>query len=170
MYRSSGEMAETRKLKSLMTKTWFKSKRGGQNQTVKKDIPHYLKDQEIRTRKREGNTKKADLPPQEIEETEYSIEGGGVQETSREVKEVETIIFIPSTPDSILKTSLQNQDNQIAQATNTPQVRFVERAGTTIMEELGRTNLWPPNGSAQGKTAFRARAGLSWPRKKRKKH
>ena len=60
----------------------------------------------------------------------------------KEVKEIETIIFIPATPDSILKTSLQNQDNQLAQATNTPQVRFVERAGTTLMEELGRNNPW----------------------------
>ena len=71
LYRSSCEMPETRKLKSLMNKTWFKSKRGGQNQTPKKDLPHYLKDQETRTRKREGNAKKAELPPQEMEETEY---------------------------------------------------------------------------------------------------
>ena len=83
LYRSSGEMAETRKLKSLMNKTWFKSKRGGQNQTPKKDLPHYLKDQETQTRTQEGNTKKAELPPQEMEETEYSIEGGGVRKTQR---------------------------------------------------------------------------------------
>ena len=92
---------------------FFKSKRGGQNQTPKKDIPHYLKDQEIRTRKREGNTKKAELPPQEIEETEYSIEGGGFQESRKkvkEVKEVETIIFILN---ATIKY-LDRNDNKIA--------------------------------------------------------
>ena len=122
----------------------------------------------------------------------------------KEVKEIETIIFIPTTPDSTLKTSLQNQDNQLAQATNTPQVRFVERAGTTIMEELGRNNPWatdwfcprkdclPCQGMAflakeeeeealrlvatvKGKEGQRgvqeiARAGLSWQRKKKKRH
>ena len=63
LYRSSNEMAETRKLKSLLNKTWFRSKRGGHNQTPKKDVPHYLKDQETPTRKREGNARKEGQPP-----------------------------------------------------------------------------------------------------------
>ena len=30
----------------------------------------------------------------------------------------------------------------MAQATNSPQVRFVERTGTTLIEDLGRSNPW----------------------------
>ena len=41
--------------------------------------------------------------------------------------------FIVTLVTIINNISLQNQDNQLAQATNTPQVRFVERAGTTLM-------------------------------------
>ena len=52
------------------------------------------------------------------------------------------MIFVPATHGSQLKTLLQNQDNLITQAMNYPQVRFVERAGMTVMEELGRNNLW----------------------------
>ena len=52
------------------------------------------------------------------------------------------MIFIPATPGSGLKERLQKQDNIICQASNCPQVRFVERAGTTLMEELGNNNPW----------------------------
>ena len=69
-------------------------------------------------------------------------EGQESQEPSRMVKEVETVIFLPATPNSELKSLLQNQDNILAQATNSPQIRFVERAGTTLMEDLGRNNPW----------------------------
>ena len=55
---------------------------------------------------------------------------------------METVIFVPATHGSQLKTLLQNQDNLITQAMNYLQVRFVERAGMTVMEELGRNNLW----------------------------
>ena len=41
-----------------------------------------------------------------------------------------------------MKGRLQRQDNTICQASNFPQVRFVERAGTTLMEELGNNNPW----------------------------
>ena len=41
VYRSSDEMAETRKLKALNNLTWFKGKRGGRNVTPLKDLPFY---------------------------------------------------------------------------------------------------------------------------------
>ena len=53
---------------------------------------------------------------------------------------METVIFVPATPDSQLKTILQNQDNNICKAMTSPQVRFIERAGTTVIEDLGRNN------------------------------
>ena len=59
-----------------------------------------------------------------------------------QVKETETVVFLPATPGSLLKSTLQEHDNNICLATNCPQVRFIERAGVTIMEELGRNNPW----------------------------
>ena len=58
------------------------------------------------------------------------------------VKEVETVIFVPSTPGSKLKEILQAQDNMITQAMGSPKVRCSERAGVTVMEELGSNNPW----------------------------
>ena len=65
-----------------------------------------------------------------------------VKETGKPVRQTETVVFIPSTPGSKLKNLLQSQDNLITSSMNTPQVRFVERSGTTVMEDLGRTNPW----------------------------
>ena len=59
-----------------------------------------------------------------------------------QVKQIETVVFIPATPASGLKNILQKQDDTICLATNCPQVRFVERACVTVMEELGRSNPW----------------------------
>ena len=61
------------------------------------------------------------------------------------------MIFVPATPGSQLKTLLQNQDNLITQAMNYLQVRFVERAGMTVMEELGRNNPWASEWYCPGK-------------------
>ena len=41
IYRSAEDMAESRRLKSLLGQTWFKSKRGGLSATAVKDLPHY---------------------------------------------------------------------------------------------------------------------------------
>ena len=49
---------------------------------------------------------------------------------------IKTVMFVPATPDSRLKTILQNQDNILCKSMNCPQVRFIERAGTTIVEDL----------------------------------
>ena len=51
LYRSAEEMAEGRRLKTLLNKTWFKSKRGGQSLTPKKDLPYYLQKVELEARK-----------------------------------------------------------------------------------------------------------------------
>ena len=84
---------------------------------------------------------------QEMEERETENDKGDgrsarSQETSRMVKETETVIFIPSTPGSQLKNILQKQDSIITTAMGSPRARFVERAGVTIMEELGSNNPW----------------------------
>ena len=41
-----------------------------------------------------------------------------------------------------MKEALQKADDQMTKILDTPAVKFVERGGTTIMEDLGRTNPW----------------------------
>ena len=65
-----------------------------------------------------------------------------VKETGKPVRQTETVVFILSTPGSRLKEILQSQDNLITSSMSTPQVRFVERSGTTLMEDLGKNNPW----------------------------
>ena len=55
---------------------------------------------------------------------------------------MEIVVFIPATPGSRLKISSKKQDNMVTQVMTSPQVRFVERAGTTMIEDLGRNSPW----------------------------
>ena len=55
MYRSAEDMAETRKLKSLMNRSWFRSKRGGQALTPRKDLPYLTQKEEWDRRKKTGS-------------------------------------------------------------------------------------------------------------------
>ena len=43
---------------------------------------------------------------------------------------------------------LEEADNLMTGITNTPMVRFVERGGVTLIEELGRANPRPPLNAA----------------------
>ena len=56
------------------------------------------------------------------------------------VKVVETVVFIPATPESKLRKTLQELDRNICRITNSPKVWFVDRGGPTVMETMGRTN------------------------------
>ena len=58
----------------------------------------------------------------------------------KQVKQIETVVFIPATPDSILRKSLQQQDNLITQAMDSPMVRFVERSGVKLVDDVGNTS------------------------------
>ena len=51
LYRSAEEMAEGRRLKTLLNRTWFKSRRGGQSLTPKKDLPYNVQKVELETRR-----------------------------------------------------------------------------------------------------------------------
>ena len=117
-------MAESRRLKSLLGQVWFKSKRGGQSVTPLKDLPHY-QHQEKESRKEGRKPIATDVRGARKGSPAPSRKQGREQEDTK-VKEVETVVFVPATPDSALKTILQNQDNNICIAMNSPQVRFIE--------------------------------------------
>ena len=77
-----------------------------------------------------------------LEEKATDKKAGEDRHKKTKVKEIEIVVIVPATPGSILIGRLQKQDNLVCQASNCLQVRFVERAGTTVMEELGRNNPW----------------------------
>ena len=52
------------------------------------------------------------------------------------------MVLIPSTENSVLRERLQRADDQVVKLLNTPLVEFIERGGTMIEEDLGRTTPW----------------------------
>ena len=57
-------------------------------------------------------------------------------------KEVESVVFIPHTPRSVLKNLLQKQDDTFCSSLKIPGVHFVERGGDRISQTIGQSNPW----------------------------
>ena len=64
----------------------------------------------------------------------------GDEKYSAGVKLVETVVFVPTTPNSGLRKMLQKVNDQLCLSVNSPSVRFVERGGPTLMDTVGRNN------------------------------
>ena len=116
LYRSSKEMQRDRTFKGLETKTWFRPRRGGKKVRERRDLPWRMD----RWRGRKVKVRK-----------------GGEQSTV-----VEAVCFVPFTPGSRLKTDLQTADDILSQTMDAPRVRFVERGGQSVIEEVGSNNPW----------------------------
>ena len=75
--------------------------------------------------------------------TDPQEEVTGEKEVPQKVKIVETPIFVPYTPDSQLRKTLQDKDDTIGEVTGSLAVRFIERCGgETIISLLGSSNPW----------------------------
>ena len=76
-----------------------------------KDLPWYIQEKEemIKTEEREFY----------LREPDQHLTAGQEQP---KIKVVETIVFIPATPDSKLKKELQELDNEMCKITNSPVV------------------------------------------------
>ena len=132
-------MKASRKTKKFNTQSWFKTSRGGKDLTPKKDRPFEVQEGE-RNRRKEGRAGSCRIQLEvkgSNAEKEMKTEGREVQ-----IKEVEAVLFIPATPDSILRKLIQKAEDQTAKLMNSPTVRVVERAGTKIIEEVGDNNPW----------------------------
>ena len=55
---------------------------------------------------------------------------------------MEGVFFVPHTAGSKLKKALQSQNEHLAQSLKVPSLRFVERSGTTIIEDVGQSDPW----------------------------
>ena len=55
---------------------------------------------------------------------------------------VEAICFVPNTPNSKLKTALQEVDDGLSASLGRPKIKFVERGGATTVEDTRRPIPW----------------------------
>ena len=85
---------------------------------------------------REGvvRNKEDEIEREEIETKNEKADDG--------VKEIEGVIFVPFTPGSKLRESLQRQDEMLAEALNVPSMRFIEKAGTIVIQDVGQSDPW----------------------------
>ena len=58
------------------------------------------------------------------------------------VKEIECVVFVPATPGSRLRDTIQKLDDQLSETMDAPALRFVEKGGSTIQERLGQSDPW----------------------------
>ena len=73
--------------------------------------------------------------------------GGKFQGRGKEEKtDIETIMFVPHTPDSALAKMLQEEDDNFRRGTKIKRIKMVERGGTTIKDMLSCSNPWAKEG------------------------
>ena len=136
-------MKEGRILKGLDKTQWFRPKRGGKDKREAKEVPDIIKEETSRwAGKRRKKSKE-----EGTEEPETRQEGNDRQPQEGECRRqgtvvVETVIFVPYTPQSILKKKLQEADDCLTSSLGRPRARFVENAGGTIVTQVGRPNPW----------------------------
>lgn len=139
LQRSASGMSKERTLKAFLTKNWYKSRRGGKNAMAAKDDPQIQREADARVRKEaKEKTQKKVREGQSMGSTEGGEKEGG----NINIKEVETVVFIPVTPDSALRNLLQEKDEVSCKTANSPVIRFVERGGPTVLDVVGRKNPW----------------------------
>ena len=132
MYRSSQEMAKRRKFKAMEMVTWFRPKRGGKDAREQKDTPSPLRQPQEQRPERETK----------VEHTSGNVPGKDSGNHPGKTILVETVVFVPYTPDSGLKKLLQKADDDLSATLNRPRIRFVERGGTEVTRDVGKPNPW----------------------------
>ena len=149
--------------------TWFdagKRKRGGAERRAAKSNPYHLK--LTRSDMKAYNTAKQKVttpepitanwsPPPTVQEQGPQQQSSIQSETADDRNYLppqpsptstgtelvtETVIYVPHTPRSRLKNALQRADNAFALMHGRPQLRFAERAGTTVTQDCSRSDPW----------------------------
>ena len=142
MYRSREEMAARRKFKALEKTTWFRARRGGKEATEQKDVPSaFRRKHKTSTDRQEGAQEGKEGAPDEEAKVQVQVDSGpGNRKPKSTTTAVETVAFIPYTPDSALKLLLQKADDELSATLRKPRIRFVERGGNQIVRDVGRPN------------------------------
>ena len=131
VYRTRQQMDKKRELKTLMNKPWFRRVRGGSQAKLVKEGQT----------KEEARIKVGKYGKEERCETSGK-NGDGERQVQGKVREVECVVFVPATPGSKLRDTLQKNDDNLSKALDAPSLRFVEKGGTTIQEKFGQSDPW----------------------------
>ena len=91
---------------------------------------------------REGKKVKEADGEQKKERQEEREGKEGEKERGNITTIVETEVFIPFTPNSTLKSRLQEADDILSATLRRPRVKFVENAGVSTVTDIGRPNPW----------------------------
>ena len=160
LYRTEDQLKEGRRFKQLLTKRWYKPGRGGKAAKLEKEALWEEKESKRRGRKAQKEKGGAGMTLGKAGEAGItSGKAGGGEETSQgeggedkgRAKVVEGVVFVPFTPESALREELQRVEDTLTAEMNTPGIRFVERGRNTVVEVLGRNNLWSKEGECNRK-------------------
>ena len=131
VYRTRQQMNKKREIKNLLDRPWFRRKRGGTQTRLIKEGE--TKDG-ARTKVKKYVECKGKEAPGKSGSSEKPVQG--------KVREMECVVFVPATPGSRLRDTLQKEDDNMSQALNAPSLRFMEKGGTTIQEKVGQSDPW----------------------------
>ena len=106
-----------------------------------KNLPQHQREAEKLIRKAAEKEEKEAVAALHDEVTNVTGEKSNKEDAVR-VKEIETVVFIPTTEGSKLKKILQEKDDNLCRIAGSPTVRFVEKGGPTILDQVGRNNPW----------------------------
>ena len=89
----------------------------------------------FKTKRNRDSEKSGEKP--ERTSREEKLEGGNRDET-----DVETVMFVPSTPRGELVKLMRETDRNFRTGTTIKQIKFVERAGPSVRDVLVSSNPW----------------------------
>ena len=72
--------------------------------------------------------------------------GAGKKRPKEEESEIETVLFVPHTPNGTLARLLQEEDDRFRRGTTIKKIKMVERGGITVKDILSKTNPWSDEG------------------------
>ena len=110
--------------KILKKKNWYRKKKTERVSTEKNGESYERKVWKEKTEKKESKPK-----PRENEMEEDS-------------EEIESVMFLPSTPHGELMKSVKEADRQFRRGTDIKRIKFVERAGKSLQDILVSGNPW----------------------------
>ena len=71
---------------------------------------------------------------------------GKKRKGKEEESDIESVLFVPHTPNGALAKLLQNEDDKYRRGTDMKRIKIVERGGKTVKEMLSQTNPWAKDG------------------------
>ena len=134
-----------RRLKLGANETWFRRRRGGVLESIKKENNWRHKSNVESTPPPPNRTKRGAQDKTRIQRKPPSSNKANVQvhrdeASGKRYLQTDATLLVPFTANSKLCTELQKKENLLAVATNTPKIRMVEKGGEKLVHSLSKTD------------------------------